>query len=166
MLPLFVSYGGAGGVLAPGLFSKLPAPFSRLLLQYPSPARFRVVSDPDGVRILSAKALLTYEKGTPMTDNAVKERSSNPAQSRRGPEKLAKSSAKFTTGQQVRVLVAAENRLLREALTRVLTKRGGIEVIATKSAAPFHTDAVLDARPDIVLLSSRGSLVEDLAAIH
>jgi two-component system, NarL family, nitrate/nitrite response regulator NarL len=101
-----------------------------------------------------------------MPDNAVKERSSGTAQSRRGPEKPARSSAKSASGQQVRVLVAAENRLLREALTRVLTKRGDIEVIATKSAAPFHTDAVLDARPDIVLLSSRGSLVEDLAAIQ
>jgi DNA-binding NarL/FixJ family response regulator len=102
-----------------------------------------------------------------MSDNSVKERPSVLAQSRRGPEKLTKPSTKSAPAhQQVRVLVAAENRLLREALTRVLTKRGGIEVIATKSAAPFHTDAVLDARPDIVLLSSRGTLVEDLATIQ
>jgi DNA-binding NarL/FixJ family response regulator len=64
------------------------------------------------------------------------------------------------------VFVAAENRLLREALARVLTRRGSIEVIATDSAAPFHTDALLDARPDILLLTSRGSLVEDLTAIQ
>jgi DNA-binding NarL/FixJ family response regulator len=51
-------------------------------------------------------------------------------------------------------------------LARVLTKGAGIEVIATNSAAPFHTDALLDARPDILLLSSRGSLEEDLSAIQ
>ena len=101
-----------------------------------------------------------------MSDNVVKERPSALAQSRRGPERLTKLPTKSAPSQQVRVLVAAENRLLREALTRVLTKRGFIEVIATKSAAPFHTDTVLDARPDIVLLSSRGALVEDLAAIQ
>jgi DNA-binding NarL/FixJ family response regulator len=64
------------------------------------------------------------------------------------------------------VFVAAENRLLREALARVLTRRGSIEVIATDSASPFHTDALLEARPDILLLTSRGSLVEDLTAIQ
>jgi DNA-binding NarL/FixJ family response regulator len=56
--------------------------------------------------------------------------------------------------------------LLREALARVLTKCSGIEVIATDSAASFHTDALLDARPDILLLNSRGSLEEDLSAIQ
>jgi DNA-binding NarL/FixJ family response regulator len=64
------------------------------------------------------------------------------------------------------VLVAAENRLLREVLTRVLSKRGGIEVIAADSASPFDIDALLDTRPDVLLLTSRGGLVEDLAAIQ
>jgi DNA-binding NarL/FixJ family response regulator len=54
---------------------------------------------------------------------------------------------------------------LRETLARVLSKGGGIEVIATNSAAPFHTDALLEARPDILLHTSRGSLEEDLSAI-
>jgi DNA-binding NarL/FixJ family response regulator len=101
-----------------------------------------------------------------MSDNAIKERSNGQVSTRRGSEKLAKPSAKQTPTQHVRVFVAAENRLLREALARVLTRRGSIEVIATDSAAPFHTDALLDARPDILLLTSRGSLVEDLTAIQ
>src|SRR5216684_210231 len=35
-----------------------------------------------------------------------------------------------------------------------------------RRAAKFHTDALLDARPDILLLTSRGSLQEDLSAIQ
>ncbi len=101
-----------------------------------------------------------------MSDNEIKERSNGQVSTRRGSEKLAKPSAKQAPAQHVRVFVAAENRLLREALARVLTRRGSIEVIATDSAAPFHTDALLDARPDILLLTSRGSLVEDLTAIQ
>ncbi len=101
-----------------------------------------------------------------MSDNAIKERSNGQVSTRRGSERLAKPSAKQAPAQHVRVFVAAENRLLREALARVLTKRSSIEVIATDSAAPFHTDALLEARPDILLLTSRGSLVEDLTAIQ
>jgi DNA-binding NarL/FixJ family response regulator len=71
-----------------------------------------------------------------------------------------------TPAGKIRVFVAAENRLLREALARVLSKRGCMEVIAGSPAVPFQTDALLDARPDILLLSSRGSLEEDLSAIQ
>jgi DNA-binding NarL/FixJ family response regulator len=71
-----------------------------------------------------------------------------------------------TPTAQIRVFVAAENRLLREALARVLSKGGCVEVIAANPAVPFQTDALLDARPDILLLSSRGSIEEDLAAIQ
>jgi DNA-binding NarL/FixJ family response regulator len=68
--------------------------------------------------------------------------------------------------EKIRVFVAAENRLLRETLARVLCKGGGIEVSATDSAVPFHTDALMDCNPDILLLTSRGSLEEDLTAIQ
>jgi DNA-binding NarL/FixJ family response regulator len=101
-----------------------------------------------------------------MSDNLGKERSNGLEISRRGSEKLAKSSTKSASARQIRVLVAAENRLLREVLTRVLSKRGGIEVIAADSASPFDIDALLDTRPDVLLLTSRGGLVEDLAAIQ
>jgi DNA-binding NarL/FixJ family response regulator len=104
-----------------------------------------------------------------MTDTMVKEtaRSNNAApDSRRRAAKSARLEARKTAAEKIRVFVAAENRLLREALARVLIKGGCIEVIATDSAAPFHTDALLEARPDILLLTSRGSLQEDLAAIQ
>ncbi len=104
-----------------------------------------------------------------MTDAMVKEtaRSNDSASdSRRRTAKSARADTRKTATENIRVFVAAENRLLREALARVLIKGGCIEVIATDSAAPFHTDSLLDARPDILLLTSRGSLQEDLSAIQ
>lgn len=86
--------------------------------------------------------------------------------SRRRVAKPGRPDARKAAGQKIRVFVAAENRLLREALARVLCKGGCIEVSATDSAAPFHTDALVEANPDILLLTSRGSLEEDLAAIQ
>jgi DNA-binding NarL/FixJ family response regulator len=103
-----------------------------------------------------------------MNDSALKE---NPrpneitAESRRRPARPARAEARRAPEEKIRVFVAAENRLLREALARVLNKRGSIEVIATDAAAPFHIDALIEAHPDILLLNSRGSLQEDLAAI-
>jgi len=104
-----------------------------------------------------------------MTDTPAKEtvRSNDSApDSRRRIAKPARADVRKTPAEKIRVFVAAENRLLREALARVLTKGGCVEIIATDSAAPFHTDTLLDAHPDILLLTSRGSLPEDLSAIQ
>jgi len=104
-----------------------------------------------------------------MTDATVKETSRSNASAQETARRAAKSAradARKTPTEKIRVFVAAENRLLREALARVLTKGGCIEVIATDSAAAFHTDVLLNTRPDILLLSSRGSLEEDLSAIR
>jgi DNA-binding NarL/FixJ family response regulator len=103
-----------------------------------------------------------------MTDTLVKEtaRSDGSApDSRRRAAKPARADARKTSDEKIRVFVAAENRLLRETLARVLSKGGRIEVSATDSAVPFHADALLEASPDILLLTSRGSLQEDLSAI-
>src|SRR6267154_2084286 len=104
-----------------------------------------------------------------MSGTFVKEaaRSSEPAaDSRRRAAKPGRPEAHKVAGEKIRVFVAAENRLLREALARVLCKGGCIEVSATDSTAPFHTDVLVEANPDILLLTSRGSLDEDLAAIQ
>ena len=103
-----------------------------------------------------------------MNDSAPREkdsasRSHAASESRR--RKASRADARKRQSAEVRVFIAAENRLLREALSRVLNKRSGVEVIATNSAAPFHTDDLMEARPDILLLTSRGSLEEDIAAI-
>ena len=89
-----------------------------------------------------------------------------------------------------RVFVAAENRLLREALSRMLTKNGDIEVITSEASEPFQQSSQGNAqnslpkddlRPsstpetkawpssndaEIFLLSSKGNLEQDLAAIR
>jgi DNA-binding NarL/FixJ family response regulator len=62
--------------------------------------------------------------------------------------------------------VAAENRLLREALARMLTKQGSIEVIGLDSAEPFRSQALVEWEVDVLLLVSRGNLEEDLTAIR
>jgi DNA-binding NarL/FixJ family response regulator len=104
-----------------------------------------------------------------MTETTVKETtgtSGSALGSRRRAARPARAEARKTSTEKIRVFVAAENRLLREALSRVLTRGASIEVIATDSVVPFHTDALLDASPDILLLTSRGSLPEDLSAIQ
>ena len=67
---------------------------------------------------------------------------------------------------RARVFVAAENRLLREALSRMLTKSGEIEVIGTEMTEPLRTEELLREGADILLLSSRGNREEDVAAIR
>jgi len=68
--------------------------------------------------------------------------------------------------QKPRVFVAAENRLLREALSRMLVKSEEIEVVGTDTAEPFRTEDLLGEETDILLLSSRGSRNEDLTAVR
>ena len=89
-----------------------------------------------------------------------------------------------------RVFVAAENRLLREALSRMLTKNGDVEVLTSEAAEPFQMQAQDSAQdslsqdgagaqavpgafdaptiPDaeILLLSSKGNLDLDLSVIR
>jgi DNA-binding NarL/FixJ family response regulator len=67
---------------------------------------------------------------------------------------------------KARVFVAAENRLLREALSRMLAKDGDIEVAGMGVAEPFRAENLLKEQADILLLASRGSANEDLMAIR
>ena len=69
-------------------------------------------------------------------------------------------------GGKPRVFVAAENRLLREALSRMLVKGGSIAVAGEYRAGPFRTEDLLEEEADILLLTSRGSVNEDLSAIR
>src|SRR5689334_6280391 len=59
--------------------------------------------------------------------------------------------------QKPRVFVAAENRLLREALCRMLTKGGESEVVGTDLAELFRTEGLFKDEPDILLLAARGT---------
>jgi DNA-binding NarL/FixJ family response regulator len=78
------------------------------------------------------------------------------------------NSARVNSGarRKPRVFVAAENRLLREALSRMLVKNGEIEVVGIDQAEPFRTEDLLKEETDILLLSSRGNRNEDLTALR
>lgn len=65
-----------------------------------------------------------------------------------------------------RVFVAAENRLLREALSRMLTKNGDIEVIEGDPSEPAHVETRQPEEGEVLLLSSKGDLDQDLEAIR
>jgi DNA-binding NarL/FixJ family response regulator len=66
--------------------------------------------------------------------------------------------------QKTRVYVAAENRLLREALARMLAKRGNVEIVGLNSATPADGADLIES--DVLLLVSEGTIEKDLAAIH
>jgi DNA-binding NarL/FixJ family response regulator len=77
-----------------------------------------------------------------------------------------RSNGGAAVGHKPRVFVAAENRLLREALSRMLLKSGEVEVVGTDLAEPFQTDDLLKEEANILLLSSRGNRNEDLSAVR
>jgi two-component system NarL family response regulator len=62
--------------------------------------------------------------------------------------------------------VAAENRLLQEALSRMLAKLDDIEITGISLSTPFQPEILLEAPSDILLLSSSGTVVEDLLLIR
>lgn len=88
---------------------------------------------------------------------------------RQSSDELA-DSAKVNVGEEssgrLRVFVAAENRLLQDALSRMLGKRGEMEVVGLSSRAPFQARMLLEIRAEILLLASRGNLPEDLRLIR
>lgn len=67
---------------------------------------------------------------------------------------------------KVSVFVAADNRLLRETLARMLMKKGNIEVTGLESALPMQAEAVAKTDADVLLLASRGTLNDDLLMIQ
>jgi DNA-binding NarL/FixJ family response regulator len=67
---------------------------------------------------------------------------------------------------RARVYIAAENRLVREALWRMLTRQGDIEVVGLNCTGPFRVEGLIEERADILLLTSCGSLAEDIFVIR
>ena len=81
-------------------------------------------------------------------------------------EELARERGAAQKAAKPRVFVGAENRLLREALSRMLTKGGNMEVIGMEAAEPLRVEDLLREGVDILLLSSRGNLQEDVATVR
>jgi DNA-binding NarL/FixJ family response regulator len=81
-------------------------------------------------------------------------------------EKTARVNGGAIAKRKPRVFVAAQNRLLREALSRMLIKNGEIEVVGMEVTDPFRTEDLLREEPDVLLLSSHGNKNEDLTAVR
>jgi DNA-binding NarL/FixJ family response regulator len=68
--------------------------------------------------------------------------------------------------KKVRVYVAAHNRLLREALARILTKRGNVEVTGLDSPLACEAATLVRQGAEVLLLVSLGAVQEDLVTIQ
>lgn len=69
-----------------------------------------------------------------------------------------------------RVFIAAENRLLREALARMLTRRGGFETLGLEEQGQYGTDAAADLaaaqKAHILVFTSRGTIEKDVQVVR
>src|SRR5439155_1628257 len=81
-------------------------------------------------------------------------------------EIAARVNGSAVVERKPRVFVAADNRLLREAIYRMLVRSGEIEVAAPEFSEPYRAEDLLKEHADILVLSSRGNKNEDLAAIR
>src|SRR5260370_16330194 len=82
----------------------------------------------------------------------------------RSHEQLASDGSR--TAAKIRVFIAAENRLLRDALAKILAKQENIQVSGLDSMAPFPEEGFRELDAEIFLFASRGKLDDDVAAIR
>lgn len=87
----------------------------------------------------------------------------------RQPNQL-ETGAKGATDARPRVFIAAGNRLLREALARMLTRRGGFEVLGLEEDEGYGVDGAAERVASLniqtLLYTSRGSLEKDLTVVR
>jgi DNA-binding NarL/FixJ family response regulator len=81
-------------------------------------------------------------------------------------ERKLEPEATVAPSPKLSVFVAAENRLLREALARMLARKGDIEVSGLESPAPLQAEHVAQTNAKVLLLTSRGALNDDLQMIQ
>jgi DNA-binding NarL/FixJ family response regulator len=81
-------------------------------------------------------------------------------------EEQARNRTNGEPQRRARVYIAAENRLLREALSRTLTRQEDIDVVGLHCTGPFRVEGLIEEKVDILLLTSRGSLAEDIFVIR
>jgi DNA-binding NarL/FixJ family response regulator len=96
--------------------------------------------------------------------NAGVERQAQSVQA--GPQIEASVASRAPGAERIRVYVAAENRLLREALAKILAKRGSVEVIGVDSPLAFDAGTLMREAVQVLLLASQGIIQEDLATIQ
>ena len=67
---------------------------------------------------------------------------------------------------KTRTFVAAENRLLRETLSRLLMRRKELDIVGQSSAIPEMAELLHETKPAILLLNSTGSHREDMRVVR
>ncbi|MGA8153332.1 MAG: response regulator transcription factor [Terriglobales bacterium] len=66
----------------------------------------------------------------------------------------------------VQVFILAENRLLREALTRILNKKNDIRVVGASAFVPEIVPQIAAASPDVLLSDSAAVALSDLRLVQ
>jgi DNA-binding NarL/FixJ family response regulator len=66
---------------------------------------------------------------------------------------------------RVQVFILAENRLLREALTRILNKKSDIHVVGASAFAPDIVEQIANAGPDVLLSDSAAVAFSELRLV-
>jgi DNA-binding NarL/FixJ family response regulator len=67
--------------------------------------------------------------------------------------------------EMISVFLLAENRLLREALTRILNKKNDIRVAGAAPFSPQIMEQIVAAMPDVLLSDAAGTALTDLQVI-
>jgi DNA-binding NarL/FixJ family response regulator len=67
---------------------------------------------------------------------------------------------------KIRTFVAAENRLLRETLARLLMRRKELDIVGQSSAIPEMAELLRETKTAILLLNSTGSHREDMRLVR
>jgi DNA-binding NarL/FixJ family response regulator len=67
--------------------------------------------------------------------------------------------------ESVRVFILAENRLLREALARILSKKNDIQVVGASAFSPEVVEQITSAAPDVLLSDSAAVALSDLRLV-
>ena len=71
----------------------------------------------------------------------------------------------MSDSENVQVFILAENRLLREALTRILSKKSDIRVVGASAFSPDVVAQISSAGPDVLLSDSAAVALSDLRLI-
>ena len=81
-------------------------------------------------------------------------------------EAKARPSGDKASTARPSVFVAADNCLLRETLAHMLRRKGNVDIVGMESPSPLSAECVAEARADVLLLTSRGALNDDLLMIQ
>lgn len=69
------------------------------------------------------------------------------------------------SAESVQVFILAENRLLREALTRILSKKNDIRVVGASAFSPEVVGQISNAAPDVLLSDSAAVALSELRLV-